>query len=255
MALHRSDAALILFTLPPHEEGRRKPLGLGVPHTAAAVYSEILRHLQSLCELPGVDLLVSSPGEPGPWARADGAHLAQRGRHFGESLRLAIEDAFALGYRRVVVIGNDAPEISQDYLRTAFASLEGDRAKAVLGPSTDGGYNLLGLTRACPAAFERMPWGSSRVGAETLSRLVNDGLSVTVLDALPDIDGPRDLGRFLRRAARKGSDSRLGRLASALRRWLVPQPSRYPNSARPLHAFSPATWSLLRAPPTPPVAS
>jgi rSAM/selenodomain-associated transferase 1 len=238
-------SALVVFTLSPEAEGKRKPLGLGRPERAAAVYRALLRHLENVCsDLPGVDLFLSTPNKR--IAGTEARHLPQRGAHFGESLRLAVEDAFALGYERVVVIGNDAPEICKNYLRTAFERLD-DRSSraAVLGPARDGGYVLLGLTRPCPQAFEAMPWGSRRVARLTEERLTRSGFEVDQLPALDDIDNPRSLVRFLARAGREeltGLTKEIASLLSTTRTELSTHIKRVPEILL-------VGWRGLRAPP------
>ncbi len=172
--------------------------------------------------------------------------MPQRGSGFGESLRLALEDAFSSGYQNVVVIGNDAPEISRSYLEAAFASLESTGPQAaVMGPASDGGYALLGLNRPCPAAFESMPWGSDRVARLTEERLLRSGFQVDHLHTVQDIDNADSLNRFLDRA-RCGSLSKLAkRLASLLTESLP----HYDERLGSLQEMLFVGWRALRAPP------
>jgi glycosyltransferase A (GT-A) superfamily protein (DUF2064 family) len=234
----------VLFTLSPEAEGRRKPLGLGRPERAAAVFATFLQHLDSVgSDLPGVDLLLSTPDVKTSHMTR---HLPQRGAAFGESLRLAIEDAFSLGYERVVVIGNDVPEISRTYLQEAFARLgkSGPRG-AVLGPARDGGYALLGLNTPCPEAFESMPWGSRRVARMTEERLLASGFTVERLPTLEDIDNHRSLARFIARA-RLGALVELAKnIATLLTSSSLGQPTRHGSLAEILLI----NFRDLRAPP------
>ena len=242
--MSHSRSAIVLFTLSPEAEGRRKPLGLGSPERAAAVYEALLRHLEGVCSgLPGVDLLISTPGQP---FSETSRHLAQRGTSFGESLRLALEDVFSRGYENVVVIGNDAPEISRSYIEAAFAKLESaGPQKAVIGPALDGGYALLGLSQPCPEAFQSMPWGSEQVARLTEERLRHHGFRVDRLEPLEDIDNENNLKRFLDRA-RCGSLSKLAkRLASLLTKSLP----RYDECPGSLQEILFVGWRALRAPP------
>ncbi len=249
-----ADSALIVFTLSPEAEGKRKSLGLGRPDRAAAVFATILEHLERVCNgLPGVDVLLATPRDsshrrqdfgPSPVAK----HLPQRGRSFGESLRLAVEDAFSLGYHRVVVIGNDSPEISGNYLEQAFDALADAPRAAVLGPARDGGYALLGLSAPCPQAFESIPWGSSRVARTTLARLAASGFAVARLATLEDIDDPRSLARFLARA-REGILAELANLARKIATLLSPASLTRRPSQRYTQQILFAGWLPLRAPP------
>lgn len=212
--MERSQSALIVFTLSPEAEARRKPLGLGRPEQAARVFAALLEHVHRVgSALSGVDLL---PAMPPSGAGPAEAVLVQRGRSFGESLRLAVEDAFSLGYRRVLVIGNDAPEISRGYLERAFGLLDSGRRAAVVGPAADGGYALLGLTAPCADAFEGIPWGTSHVLCLTEERLTAAGFAVFRLTTLQDIDDPRGLARFLKRSRRGTLRDLVRRLAHVL---------------------------------------
>lgn len=245
-----SESALIFFTLSPGAEGRRKSLGFSRPEQAARVFGVLQDHIISTCSrLDGVDLLIATPDRTHPTKAASNwiaGYLPQRGESFGESLRLAVDDAFSLGYRRVVVIGNDSPEISRAYLQDAFRSLatSGPRA-AVLGPAKDGGYALLGLTAGCPEIFAEMPWGSSRVACLTEGRLAAHGFAVKRLAPVADIDDPRGLARFLIHA-RKNSLAALARSICAV---LAPVTVRLPPNSDPHRESLLTGWINLRAPP------
>lgn len=108
----------------------------------------------------------------------------------GVRMSSAFFDAFRGGARRVVLLGTDIPELKADNLRQAFDSLtEND---LVIGPSTDGGYWLIGLNRPAPL-FEGINWGTGAVLGQTLSLADEQGLRVKQLDSLMDIDTEEDL--------------------------------------------------------------
>src|SRR5262249_59026983 len=67
----------------------------------------------------------------------------------------------------------------------------GDRA--VLGPSTDGGYYLLGLKQPHAAMFKDIDWSTEKVARQTLARAREIGLSVHTLPAWYDVDDARAL--------------------------------------------------------------
>jgi len=128
-----------------------------------------------------------------------GLDLADQGEgDLGARMRRAAEDALA-GARRVVILGSDAPTLPMDTVRAAFSALRGHRI--VLGPSLDGGYYLLGLRLPVPDVFTRMPWGSARVFARTLTRLRRLGVAPALLSPWYDVDTGDDvqlLARHLR---------------------------------------------------------
>ena len=63
----------------------------------------------------------------------------------------------------------------------------------VLGPATDGGYYLIGLTALYPELFQDMPWGTDTVLVKTQTKAEELGLRTAFLEPLTDIDRPEDL--------------------------------------------------------------
>jgi len=108
----------------------------------------------------------------------------------GMRMYAAFLAAFQSGCRRVVLLGTDIPGLKTDHLRQALDALtEND---LVIGPSTDGGYWLIGLNR--PAhLFQGIKWGTGAVLGQTLDLANEQGLGVKELDSLTDIDTAEDL--------------------------------------------------------------
>jgi rSAM/selenodomain-associated transferase 1 len=94
-----------------------------------------------------------------------------------------------------LVIGTDCPALTPDHLRAAAAALR-QGLDAVVIPVEDGGYVLIGLSRAEPALFCDMNWSTSTVVAETRRRLRKLGLTWQEPALLWDIDRPEDLARL-----------------------------------------------------------
>ncbi len=113
----------------------------------------------------------------------------QQGADLGARIQHAFGEAFAAGYSKVVLIGSDLYELYPADLAAAFASL--DTHEAVVGPATDGGYYLLGLTRLVPALFRDKAWGTDTVLEATLGDL--EGTPTFLLPARNDIDRYEDI--------------------------------------------------------------
>ncbi len=125
------------------------------------------------------------------WLKTEVPVVLQKGADLGERLTRAFRWAFRHKAQRVVVIGSDAPDLSARWLAQAFRVLE--RADAVLGPTTDGGYHLIGLNEPNPALFADMPWSTSRLLAKTLTRIERLHVSVDCLRPIADLDTPADV--------------------------------------------------------------
>jgi glycosyltransferase A (GT-A) superfamily protein (DUF2064 family) len=68
---------------------------------------------------------------------------------------------------------------------TALAA-PGDRV--VLGPSTDGGYYLIGIKQPHRSLFQNVEWSTERVFRQTLARCAEAELPVFQLPAWYDVD-------------------------------------------------------------------
>lgn len=123
-----------------------------------------------------------------------GARL-QRGRDLGERMQRALSRA-----GKAILIGADCPMLSPHDLRRAARWLRGGY-DAVLAPTEDGGYALIGLRKPIPGLFQGIDWGSERVYADTVKKLA--GYRWRALRRVRDVDRPEDLDtlRWLRFAS------------------------------------------------------
>ena len=103
----------------------------------------------------------------------------------GQRMESAFRDAFQEGCHRVVLHGTDIPGLSTLHLQEAFEALK--EKDLVLGPSTDGGYWLIGLKRHADL-FRSLEWGASTVFAKTVAAAQHLNLSFQVLGPLTDMD-------------------------------------------------------------------
>ena len=113
----------------------------------------------------------------------------QKGTDLGARMLMAFETAFEDSYENVVIVGSDLFELKPIHLKKAFEALENH--EVVLGPSLDGGYYLLGMTKLHPTLFKNKQWGTDSVLESTLKDLKKH--NVKLLEALNDIDTFEDL--------------------------------------------------------------
>ncbi len=110
---------------------------------------------------------------------------------FGECLFHAISTMLGRGHFAACVVNADSPTLPTGYLIEAarHLALPGDRA--VLGPSTDGGYYFLGLKAPHRRLFEEISWSTPSVAAQTRRRATELGLELISLKPWYDVDdGP-----------------------------------------------------------------
>jgi uncharacterized protein len=113
--------------------------------------------------------------------------------NFGDCLFKAIGGLFDAGHASAVVLNSDSPTLPTALLVETAAVLAQPGDRAVLGPSTDGGYYLLGIKQAHRRLFDDIDWSTDRVARQTLDRAREIGLDVHRLPAWYDVDDSQAL--------------------------------------------------------------
>ena len=122
----------------------------------------------------------------------------------GQRMEGLMQWAFARGAERVVLVGSDSPSLPVEYIDEGLALLR--EKEVVLGPSTDGGYYLVGRRNGESRIFQDVAWSTGMVLEQTLSRLGTQTLGL--LPPWYDVDTPADAGFLkvhLEALARSGS--------------------------------------------------
>ena len=196
-----SAGALILFARDPVEGQVKTRLSslLDAP-TILSLYRHFLRDsIEKICSIADVDRFIGIASNPktsyfDDVSKSQGICLfIQKGENLGDRMRQAFADRFAEGYERVVIIGSDSPTLPAAYIAQALQS----EKEVVIGPSTDGGYYLIGMQGKVTDIFERVPWGTDSVMSETLKALKGQRAEAELLPVWYDVDLPEDL-RFLK---------------------------------------------------------
>ena len=97
--------------------------------------------------------------------------------------------------RFVLLLGTDSPSLTQDDLNEAAAALRQGN-DAVLSPTEDGGYCLIGLRRYASRLFDDISWGTPLVLEQTRARLRELAWSWRELPERWDVDRPEDVDRL-----------------------------------------------------------
>lgn len=166
---------------------------------AATLAATMLAHtLESAIEssIGQVELCCAPDTSDTHFQRAAGAGVTlseQGGGDLGERMARALSRGLQ-GFRRVVLIGTDAPGLDAAVLRDAAAALH--THDVVIAPASDGGYVLIGVSRAAPELFDAVEWSTAQVMAQTRTRAMATGRSLYELPTLHDIDEPADLAHL-----------------------------------------------------------
>lgn len=140
------------------------------------------------------------------WLGADLFLAPQSGADLGEKMHRALSETLAAGYTAAVLVGSDLPFLTEKMIDTAFRELQ--QVDAVLGPTEDGGYYLVGMKAPHREAFENIPWSTAQVWRHTVANLKRAELTYALLPAHNDVDTYADLQRLWRESfADPGSDA------------------------------------------------
>ena len=198
--------ALIIFARLPRPGEVKTRLGqtLGMEQ-AAEVYRQFSEHAFTLANrLAGHDVRVylffdplAEESEMRAWVKHRFRFFKQEGSDLGCRMRSAFDRTFHDGAARTVIIGTDVPELDEGTIGEAFCVLK--TRDLVLGPSSDGGYYLLGMNAPTKDVFEGIVWSGPTVFTATVARIKRLGLSYNQLPELADIDTREDYMDFLNR--------------------------------------------------------
>ena len=142
----------------------------------------------------------------------------QRGDRLGERMSNALADAFATGADSCLLMGSDLPYITSSDIALAERLL--DDADIVFGPSSDGGFWLVGMKEPFPELFEDERYSKDDVLTRAQALCKKHGKTVALAPFSSDVDVPSD---FMLLAERVGvADSRIGRYTSQIVKDLLP---------------------------------
>lgn len=200
--------AIILFTrvpLPGYTKTRLLPY-FG-KEECAKLHTCFLKDIKEQCRQVDADIFVyytEEEKEKPDWKKGrrllsrifgKAAHYCvQQGETLGDRMYGAITAVLEKGYDLCILIGSDIPEIKKNDMETAFRLLE--QKDVVFGPTKDGGYYLVGMTKPRKEVFEIESYGHGSVFSDTLKRLEGSGLKTACIRSLSDLDTREDVNAY-----------------------------------------------------------
>jgi glycosyltransferase A (GT-A) superfamily protein (DUF2064 family) len=107
-----------------------------------------------------------------------------------------MEDLFQLGFASVCLINSDSPTVPERVFAEAAVVLAQPEETLVLGPSSDGGYYLVGLKKPTPEIFADIAWSTDRVLDQTIAHARQMNLKIHQLPTWYDVDDQQTLRRL-----------------------------------------------------------
>ena len=192
--MHELKKALIIFVRHPELGKVKTRLAASIgEEKALAIYLDLLQHTRTIALDVAADRFVfyaDDIPEQDEWTSPFFTRRLQTGADLGNRMKKAFSDLLAQGYQQLVIIGSDCFELSASIVEQAFDSL--DEHEVVIGPATDGGYYLLGMSKFYPALFDNKSWSTTTVFKDSVSDLLRENIPYKVLAKLTDVDTEED---------------------------------------------------------------
>lgn len=192
-----NEQALILMAKFPHPDTVKTRLkGHMTDRDRITLYTTFLRQtIRTMESLRGIDTFISyTPASSLHFFSKFGLRaFPQAEGDLGQRMFEAMNTCFQKGYRYVVLIGVDIPDITDSTVMKAFEYLRD--SDIVFGPAADGGYYLVGLTRPIKKLFDTIPWSTGQVLIQSLEKAKTLRYSVAMTEVLEDIDTIDDVKR------------------------------------------------------------
>lgn len=177
-----SDIALLFFARSPYSDKKRKAF------PSEKLHMEVVSHLhfktRQRLEDTGLPVIVSN-------------ERTQKHRSLPRNLSHAISMVFEAGYRKVIVVGNDCPELDDRTLQRAIDALR--NGKNVLGPDMQGGNYLIGIDKSdfCLKSFENALRVKAKVHKNLSTLLQKNNTPIVLLDSKHDINNSLALCQYV----------------------------------------------------------
>jgi rSAM/selenodomain-associated transferase 1 len=190
------------------------------PEDSLLLYRAMVEDLlDRLRTAPGFDLLLffwpsHCRRDTEEWLGDKYALSPQMGGDLGDRMHNAFHWAHEQCYQKAIIVGSDIPMLDASTINAAFVCL--DTSDVVLGPSSDGGYYLVGLRRPCRDLFTAISWSTNRVYEETLERIRHQRLSLVELDEMADLDTYEDVREFWRKTETSSKGAGFNRTTAVL---------------------------------------
>lgn len=201
--------AVICFTRVPRPgQTKTRLLPILNPQQCESLHTAFLRDLSKVYENMDADLFVAYAPDPEPAVLKEifstaKSFFPQEGADLGEKMLHAIESVLKKGYDACILTGSDLPLLTAEHLNSGFSALES--TEITLGPTSDGGYYLVGMKKACPEVFSNQKYGNSTVWENTLTAVKNAGYSFAPALSCDDVDTPDDLKQLWKLIKNNGS--------------------------------------------------
>lgn len=192
-----SHATLCIFAKAPvARKVKTRLIPLVSAEIAARLAAAFLADVAAVCQrVQGCQTVIATPGKwPEEIGRPNDLPTWDQGPgDLGKRMETILARALVAS-PKAIAIGGDVPVLTKEIIDSAIKLL--DQYDAVIGPSDDGGFYLLGVNRMSGGLLENITWSAQSTREQTVRRLETFGYTHAATEPLFDVDRPEDLKRL-----------------------------------------------------------
>ncbi len=153
------------------------------PDAAALLADAALRDtIAAVDATPAERRVLVFDGTPPSWLPPDWEVRAQSEGGLDERLAAAFEPES----EAALLVGMDTPQVTPALLTAAARAMQ--NSHGLLGPATDGGFWIVGMTKPDASVFRGVPMSAARTGTNQLDRLEERFDCIVEFTELTDVD-------------------------------------------------------------------
>lgn len=203
-----NEKALIIFIKNPLLGKVKTRLAATIGNEKALeVYQHLLKHTRNITENLDAEKYVFYSDfidETDEWKNEVYQKKIQNSdSDLGVKMASAFSEMIENGHEKVLIIGSDCLELTQDILGSSFAKLVEN--EVVIGKAVDGGYYMIGfdfrkignrVDKVLNQVFLGKQWSHADVAKEAIESFRKLNLSFAEIPTLNDIDEEKDLLKY-----------------------------------------------------------
>lgn len=186
-------AALIIFTKNPVRGKVKTRLAESLgDEEALRIYNRLVAYTKRVATRTGYQIYVYYSENiitDDAWDDSDIVKREQRGRSLGERMLRALGEVLHQ-HPFAVIIGTDCGEILTTDIHEAVDALQ--YSDVVIGPASDGGYYLIGMSDLHAEIFSNVHWSTDQVFSQTIGNCLKAGVSFKLIATRSDVDTAED---------------------------------------------------------------
>ena len=169
---------------------------LGVPATDVRLYYIDKPDRKKLVEIVSNYLKKKLTGKLATALKNRFSTHLMKSERWGKRIEKVFQDCFKAGYNHVLVIGSRTPTVRTSKMERALKMLK--ESDAVFGPTPEGRYYLIGMSKKYQVPLAKFDWKSPSIYSEVSDAFTSKGLKWSELEIWYCVESPEEVEIMVR---------------------------------------------------------